>query len=170
MNVYGEYVRRVTNEDGDIEITFKIHNYRDKEACKEIEKEQIYKIGLTPAKSKRTLEQNALMWELIHEINIARGTNRANDDWDIYLEALQRAGVKTEYIASLPEAEELLKKQFRAIQYINSFEHKGKTFNQYRVYVGSSKMDKSEMKLLLDTVLDMASEVGVEPRVSEFDI
>lgn len=103
MNIYGEYVRRAIDENGDIELTFKIHNYRDKEISKELEKEVIYKIGLTVAKSKRTLEQNALMWELIHEINNARGTNRANDDFDIYLEALQRAGVKTEYIAALPE-------------------------------------------------------------------
>lgn len=117
MNIYGEYVRRSIDENGDIELTFKIHNYRDKEISKELEKEVIYKIGLTVAKSKRTLEQNALMWELIHEINNARGTNRANDDFDIYLEALQRAGVKTEYIAALPETEETLKKQFRAIQY-----------------------------------------------------
>ena len=169
MNIYGEYVRRAIDENGDIELTFKIHNYRDKEISKELEKEVIYKIGLTVAKSKRTLEQNALMWELIHEINIARGTNRANDDFDIYIEALQRAGVKTEYIAALPETEEMLKKQFRAVKYINSFEHKGKTFNQYRVYLGSSKMDKTEMKLLLDTVLDMASEVGVEPRVNIYE-
>lgn len=169
MNVYGEYVRRVTDENGDIEVTFKIHNYRDKEVTKELEKDKTYKIGLNIVKSKRTLEQNALMWELIHEINIARGTKRANDDWDIYLEALQRAGIKTEYIAALPETEEMLKKQFRAVKYINSFEHKGKTFNQYRVYLGSSKMDKAEMKLLLDTVLDMASEVGVEPRVNIYE-
>lgn len=169
MNIYGEYVRRAIDENGDIELTFKIHNYRDKEVSKELEKEVIYKIGLTVAKSKRTLEQNALMWELIHEINDARGTNRANDDFDIYIEALQRAGIKTEYIAALPETEEMLKKQFRAVKYINSFEHKGKTFNQYRVYLGSSKMDKTEMKLLLDTVLDMASEVGVEPRVNIYE-
>lgn len=169
MNIYGEYVRRSIDENGDIELTFKIHNYRDKEVSKELEKEVIYKIGLTVAKSKRTLEQNALMWELIHEINDARGTNRANDDFDIYIEALQRAGVKTEYIAALPETEETLKKQFRAIQYCNSFEHKGRTFNQYRVFVGSSKMDKAEMTLLLDTVMDMASEVGVAPRISDYE-
>lgn len=169
MNIYGDYVRRTTDENGDTEITFKIHNYRDKESAKELEKETIYKIGLTPAKAKRTLEQNALMWELIHEINIARGTERANDDWDIYIEALIRAGAKSEYIASLPEAEGLLRKQFRAIKKMNSFEHNGKTFNSYRVFIGSSQMDTKEMGKLLETVLDMASEVGVEPRTGLFE-
>lgn len=109
------------------------------------------------------------MWELIHEINIARGTERANDDWDIYIEALQRAGAKSEYIASLPEAEDLLKKQFRAIKKMNSFEHNGRIFNSYRVFIGSSQMNTKEMKQLLETVLDMASEVGVEPRTGQFE-
>lgn len=81
----------------------------------------------------------------------------------------QLEGVKTEYIAALPETEDTLKKQFRAIQYCNSFEHKGRTFNQYRVFVGSSKMDKAEMALLLDTVMDMASEVGIAPRISDYE-
>lgn len=169
MNIYGDYIRRTTDENGDTEITFKIHNYRDKQAAKDLEKEQIYKIGLTPAKSKRSLEQNALMWELIHEINIARGTERANDDWDIYIEALQRAGAKSEFVACLPEAEGLLRQQFRAIQKTNSFEHNGHVFNSYRVFIGSSQMNVSEMKQLLDTVLDMASEVGVEPRTGLFE-
>ncbi len=169
MNIYGDYVRRTTDENGDTEITFKIHNYRDKEVIKELEKDKPYKIGLTIAKSQRTLEQNALMWELIHEINIARGTERANDDWDIYIEALQRAGAKSEYVATLPEAENLLKKQFRAIQKTNSFEYNGRKFNSYRVFIGSSQMDTKEMKKLLDTVLDMASEVGVEPRIGLFE-
>ena len=39
MNIYGEYVRRSIDENGDIELTFKIHNYRDKEISKELEKE-----------------------------------------------------------------------------------------------------------------------------------
>lgn len=163
MDINGEYIRKVINEDGDVELTIKVSNYRDKELIKELSKETPYRIKLTPIKSQRTLEQNALMWELIHEISIARGTERANDDWDIYIEALIRAGAKSEYIAVLPKAEELLRKQFRAIQYINSFEHKGNTFNQYRVFYGSSSMNKKEMTHLLETVIDMANEEDITP-------
>ncbi len=168
MNFTANYLKRVVNEDGDTEVTFKISNYRDKEVIKELQKDVPYRISCNVIKSKRSLEQNALMWKIIHEINVARGTERATDDWDIYIEALERAGAKYEYIAFLPEAEELLKQQFRAIKLMNSFEHNGRTFNSYKVFYGSSKMNKEEMKLLLETVLDMAAEMDIYPKETEF--
>lgn len=168
MNITGEYLRQVTSEEGDKEITFLVRNYKDKEEIKKFTKEKSYRININAIKSKRSIEQNALMWSLIHEISVARGTQRANDDWDIYLEALERAGAKYEYIAVLPEAEQLLKESFRAVKLMNQFEHNNRTFNQYKVYYGSSKMDTKEMTLLLETVLDMASEVGIYPTDYQF--
>ena len=97
MNFTANYVKKVTNEDGNTEITFVINNYRDKELVKGLEKDTLYRINCNVVKSKRTIEQNKLMWALIHEINVARGTERATDDWDIYIEALERAGAKYEY-------------------------------------------------------------------------
>ena len=168
MNFTANYVKKVTNEDGNTEITFVINNYRDKELVKELEKDVLYRINCNVVKSKRTIEQNKLMWALIHEINVARGTERATDDWNIYTEALERAGAKYEYIAVLPEAEELLKQQFRAIKLMNSFEHNGRTFNSYKVFYGSSKMNTKEMTLLLETVMDMAAEMDIYPKETEF--
>ncbi len=167
MNFTANYVKKVTNEDDNTEITFVINNYRDKEIVKGLEKDTLYRISCNVAKSKRTIEQNKLMWSLIHEINIARGTERATDDWEIYIEALERAGAKYEYIAVLPFAENLLKEQFRAIKLMNSFDYNGKTFNSYKVFYGSSKMDKKEMGLLLDTVMDIAAELGIELKESD---
>ena len=168
MNFTANYVKKVTNEDGNTEITFVINNYRDKEIIKELEKDVVYRINCNVAKSKRTIEQNKLMWALIHEINVARGTERATDDWNIYIEALERAGAKYEYVAVLPEAEGMLKEQFRAIKYMNSFEHNNRKFNSYKVFYGSSKMDMKEMTLLLETVLDMAAEIGIYPKETNF--
>lgn len=168
MNITCEYLKSVTNEESDKEITFLVRNYKDKEQIKDLEKEKPYRISLNLIKSKRSIEQNALLWSLIHEISVARGTERANDDWDIYLEALERAGAKFEYIAVLPEAERLLKESFRAVKLMNQFEHNNRLFNQYKVYYGSSKMNIKEMTLLLETVLDMASEVGIYATTNEF--
>ena len=84
------------------------------------------------------------------------------------MEALERAGAKFEYIAVLPEAERLLKESFRAVKLMNQFEHNNRLFNQYKVYYGSSKMNIKEMTLLLETVLDMASEVGIYATTNEF--
>ena len=161
--ITAKYLRRNTNEDGNLEVTLLIENYRNREVIKELVKDVDYRIQFNEVKSKRTLEQNALMWAIIHDIAVARGGERAtNDDWDIYLEALERAGAKYEYIAVLPKAEKLLKETYRAVKKGNSFEMNGKTFNSYKVYYGSSKMDTKEMTLLLETVLDMAAECGIE--------
>lgn len=160
MVIKAKYERAVTDQNGDLEITFKVHGYLDKQVAKELEQVD-YRVSCSPLKSKRSMQQNRLLWEIIHDIGTARGTERANDDWDIYLEALVRSGAKYEYIACLPEAEDLLKDQFRAVKYINSFDHHGRKMNQYQVFYGSSKMSTEEMGILLDTVMDMAAEEGI---------
>ncbi len=164
MKIVGKPIRRVINEDGYSELTILVENYRNQQLIKELEKDKDYRIELNIVKSKRSIEQNSLLWKLIHDISIAINGTLANDldDWDIYLQALERAGAKYEYIACLPEGEKILKEQFRAVKFMNSFEHKGKTFNQYKVYYGSSKFDTSEMTKLIECVMNMAAECGVD--------
>lgn len=161
-NITGKFLKRTKTEDGYTELTLLIENYQNQEIIKELEKDIDYRIQFSVVKSKRTLEQNKFMWKIIHEIAVERGTERASeDDWDIYLEALERSGAKYEYIAALPQVEEILKEQFRAVKKLNSIEMNGKTFNTYKVYYGSSKMDTKEMSLLLETIKDMAAEEGI---------
>ncbi len=161
MNFTAEYLRKATNEDGDMELTLKLNSYYDQEIIKDLQKETPYRISCNQIKSKRSLEQNKLLWAIIREINVAMGTERDSDDWDIYIRALERAGAKYEYIAVLPEGAEILKEKFRAVQKMNSFEHNGHTFDCYKVFYGSSKMNSKEMTLLIDTLMDMAEEVGI---------
>lgn len=161
MNLYGKYLRRSIDEDGKTEITLSLYSFADTEIARQLEKGELYKIALTKATSKRTNEQNKLMWALIHDIAVARGTKRANDDYDIYIEALERAGAKFDYMQILPPAETLLKEHFRAVKFVNAFEQDGKIWHTYKVYYGSSKMNKEEMNILLETVMDMAEECGV---------
>ena len=168
MKAVGKINKRVVNEEGNLEITFEINNLHLQEQLKTLDKTKNYTIDIEEVKSNRSVYQNNLMWKIIHDIAIARGGERASeDDWSIYLEVLERTGAKVDYIASLPEAEGELKKHFRAIKLMNSFEHKGKTFNQYKVYYGSSKLNIKEMALLLEMVKDIAVESGVDISVYE---
>ena len=168
MKVISKVNKRVINEDGNLELTLEINNLYHQEQIKELKKDVDYRIEIEEVKSTRSIYQNNLMWKIIHDIAIARGGDRASeDDWNIYLEALERTGAKFEYIAVLPQAEDILKKQFRAIKLMNSFEHKGKTFNQYKVYYGSSKLNTKEMSLLLEMVKDIAVENGVDISIYE---
>ena len=102
------------------------------------------------------------MWALIGEIDKARNGDRSNDDWDIYLEALVRAGAKFTHLLVEPEAESMLRDSFRAIQLIRRIKIGEKIFNDYKCFYGSSKLDKKEMADVIETILDMASECGLD--------
>lgn len=164
IKILGKPIKRVVNEDGNSELTISIDNYRNQQLIKELDKEKVYRIQFEEVKSKRSIESNRLLWALIHDISQAINGTRATDedDWNIYLQALEKAGAKYEYIACLPEGESLLKQQFRAVKLMNSFEHNNRTFNQYKVYYGSSKFNSSEMAQLINTVMDMAAECGID--------
>lgn len=166
MNTFrARFLRKARNEEGRTEITLELSSVQDELIIEEIEK-ALYRVSMTPVKSKRSNDQNRLLWELLHDISVARNGELATSesDWEVYIEALERAQAKFEYVACLPEAYELLKHQFRATKIMNEFEHNGKTFIQAKVFYGSSKMDVKEMAKLLDTVIMMAQDEGVELR------
>lgn len=161
MKLVGNYSRLGKNENDETEITFTIRaNY--KYLLDELNKETLYSINVSKAKDKRTEQQNKYLWALIGEIDKARNGDRPNDDLEIYLEALVRAGAKFTHLLVEPEAERLLRDKFRAVQFVRQIRKGNRVFNDYKCFYGSSKMDKKEMADLIDTVLDMASECGLD--------
>lgn len=170
MNTFNaKYIRKSTNEDGKTEITLELNSYLDSQVISSMEKGSLYRLKWAEIKSKRSIQQNNLLWSLIHDISIERNSERAtsDDDWDIYIEALERAQAKFEIIAIRPEAIPMLKESFRAVRELNRFTtEKGVEMAQCKVFYGSSKMDVKEMAKLLDTVIMMAQEQGVVLRSS----
>lgn len=164
MNFNATYLEKRMDDEQGIYLTFKPYSWADKQIIKELEKGAIYRLKLVPVKAKRSQEQNNYMWALIHEISVAENGEMATseDDWEIYIRALEKAQAKFEYVACLPEAEPLIKQQFRAVKEMNEFEHNGRTFKQLKVFYGSSKMDVKEMAKLLDVVIGMAQENGID--------
>ena len=161
MKIVGNYSRIGKNINDEIEITFTIRaNY--KYLLDELDKDTLYSINVSKAKDKRTEQQNKYLWALIGEIDKARNGDRSNDDFEIYIEALMRAGAKFTHLLVEPEAETLLRDKFRAIQFVRQIRKGNRVFNDYKCFYGSSKMDKKEMADLIDTVLDMASECGLD--------
>lgn len=161
MKLVGTFARSGKNENLETEITLTIReNY--KHLIQELNKEELYSINISKARDKRTENQNKYMWALIGEIDKARNGERSNDDWSIYLEALVRSGAKFTHLLVEPEAEQLLKESFRAIQLVRKIKVGEKVFNDYKCFYGSSKMDKKEISNLIETLLDMASECGLD--------
>ena len=161
MKIIGEYKDILTDGNGNAIVSFKVGNFLHKSYLKELDPEKTYAIEIKEVKAKRSIQQNKYMWALIHEINVAIN-GRAGDDMEIYTMCLERANVKFEYIACVPEAEPALREAFRAIKFIQKVHTKGRETNMYKCFIGSSKMSTKEMTDLIETVLDVASEVGID--------
>ena len=159
-----KFKRRLINEEGKMEVTLEMNSYADNKIAELLNKDIIYNFSFKPLKAQRSNNQNNLLWLLIHDISVARNTDRATseDDWEVYLEALERAQAKFEVVAIKPQAIPMLQKTFRAVKELNRFiTNKGVEMAQCKVFYGSSQMDVQEMGKLIDTVLDMAAEEGV---------
>lgn len=155
---------RLMSEDGNLEVTFEVSYFIEKEKFKALEKGELYDIKAVKYRPVRSAEQNRKMWAVIHDIAVARSGERANDEWEIYIEAIERAGAKYKLydVADDENLIEALSKGFRAVQKLNRFEDEiGQPRVTVKCFLGSSKMNKKEMSNLLETVMDMAEENGV---------
>lgn len=161
------------DEDGEMLVTFRIRNRQMQQQVKELEKNEWYSASIVKPKSLRSYNQNAFMWEIIHKIALARnGKATFSNEWEIYIDALEQAEAKFEYIQIPTKAEKMLRDTdgFRAFKKLNSFiNDKGFEIGAYKVFIGSSKMNVKEMGELLDTVLDLAAKEGVfiEPIINQ---
>ena len=157
MKVLTQFVRSQKNEDGKTEWLFEV------EYSQKIEKKQ-YLMELSEVKSKRSIEQNKYMWALIHEITEAMNDN---DDFNTYTLALEKAEVKYDYVMGLPAIEDKLKQSFRAVKLTRYENYKGKQMAVFKCYVGSSKFSKEEMSSLINVLLEMAAECGIDTDIYE---
>lgn len=108
-------------------------------------------------KTTRSLQQNKMLWELIHKI--AKQQNQ--DDMEVYYTLLERADALSDYIITATEMEEALRKTFRGVKFMRKQVVNDKECNIYKVYIGSSKMNTKEMTELLDITIQLCSELGI---------
>ena len=159
MKMLGKYVRKVTNEDGDLEITFAISNYYAKRECELLDKEKVYSLDIEERKGRKTLQQNRYFWKLCSLI--AEKMNKDTDVMEVYCNALAHASSKFDYVMALPEAEDTLKKYYRVVRVVDEREYNGKKMNVFQVFTGSSKFSKQEEAKIIDYVLDLASKLEI---------
>lgn len=128
-----------------------------------MEMDKLYICDIKEPKSQRSLEQNRLLWKLIH--NIAKKTYQ--DDMDVYCATLERADAKSDYVITAMDIADDLRKSFRGVKFIRMQEVNGKECFVYKVYIGSSKMNTKEMTELIDICFQICAEFGIDTR--EFD-
>ena len=150
--------------NGSKQIIFTVENYVDKAQINALDNSKLYSIEVKESKSKRSIEQNKLLWKLIHQI----AKHTGHDDNDIYCLLLERADALSDYIITSTEMSETLRHTFRGIKFMRMQEVNGKECYIYKVYLGSSKMNTKEFSELLDECIKLASEVGVEYDILEW--
>lgn len=159
MKLIGTFENYFFDKDKNMIVQFKIENGFYKEQAKLLESKD-YGIEIREVKSKRSQLQNNYMWALIREIAEAIGES---DEMNVYCQALTKANVKFAYILAEPKVKlDDLRMNFRAVQLVNKIEVNGKEANQYKVFIGSSRFSSEEMSRLIDSLLAMASELGLE--------
>ena len=126
----------------------------------ELDQTKEYLMELKEPRSKRTLEQNKLLWVLIHKI--AKETY--NDEYDVYCSLLERANALSDYVITAMNMQDTLRKSFRGVKFVRMQEVNGKDCFVYKVYLGSSKMNTSEMNELIEITMQVCSELGIDTR------
>ena len=128
-----------------------------------LDMEKLFIVEVKEPKSKRSIEQNKMLWQLIHSI----AKKQHQDDMEVYCALLERADAKSDYIITAYDMDDELRKCFRGVRFVRKQEVNGKECNIYKVYIGSSKMDTKEMTELLDITLQVCAELGIP--TMEFD-
>lgn len=123
----------------------------------ELDMNKNYQVEIKEPKSKRSLEQNKLLWKLINLI--AKETKQ--DDMTIYCAMLEKANALSDYVITATEMEDALRKTFRGVKFVRKQDVNGKECNIYKVYLGSSKMSVNEMSELLEITIQTANKYGI---------
>lgn len=155
IKLLGKYLHRVINyETGDLEITFTISDYNSKANTEELEKE-LYSLEIKKPRSKRSLNQNAYLWSLVHELALKMD----EDDMDVYIKLLNETKAKYEVLKVLAIAENDLKKCFRVVKLIKY--DTNKDYAYFQCYYGSSTFTIEEMNKLIDTAISWCNELNI---------
>ena len=125
-----------------------------------LDKSKIYICDIKEYKQKRSVEQNKLLWKIIHRI--AKETYQSDEE--VYCAVLERADALSDYVITATDMAEDLRKSFRGVKFVRMQEVNGKDCFIYKVYLGSSKMNLSEFNELIEITMQVANELGIDTR------
>ena len=122
-----------------------------------LEQEKDKKFELKEYKEKRSLNANNYYWQLVTELgNVLR-----MDKEDLHFLLLQKYG-QSEMISVVAEVD--MKDYLKYYTEAGESDLNGKTFKHYKVYKGSSEMDKKEMSILINGLVEECKIQGIETK------
>ncbi len=122
-----------------------------------LEQEKDKRYEVKEYKEKRGLKANAYYWELVNKLaNVLRISKE-----ELHFLLLQRYG-QSEIVSVLENID--VKPYFKYYAEAGESILNGKTFKHYKVYKGSSEMNKKEMSILIYGLVSECQEEGIETK------
>lgn len=109
------------------------------------------------AKQKRSLNANNYAWQLITQIGNALRMSKE----EIYFDMLKRYG-QGGAISVEERFAENFKRTYKYHESLGKSDLKGKTFEHFRFWVGSSEYNTQEMSILIDGIVQEAKQMDIE--------
>lgn len=116
------------------------------------DKDKLYEIK--EHRAKRTLTQNAYYWVLVNELANCLRKSKEEVHFDLLKDYSQVALVTLKSNVDI-------KGYIRYYQFERETDINGVKFNIYKVYKGSSEMDKKEFSILLEGLIQEAHQQGI---------
>ena len=117
-------------------------------------------VDIRPENKARSLDQNRLMWRLLHIMAVATdGGPGATTAEDCYIEMLEKAGARVDYLAVPLRSIPLLKNAWRVVKIIELLPGNMATV---KCVEGSSQFDRDEMHDFIESLFDRLAEMGVD--------
>lgn len=156
------------DQDNNTIVSFVVEpgqSYAAKTTIDELKNSEIITVDAKKHHDSRTNRQNRMLWSLMTQISlVVNHSKRKEDVENIYADLLEKANIIYIDLPVIEESAWVLREQFRLVikKQEKSTDKKGKKYQWYRCYVGSSSFDTKEMNQLLDIALDRCTELGIE--------
>ena len=163
-----KYIGIGISHSGMATVEFKPNYMGLREIQDSLKTDEEYFVEISKNTKKRSLNQNAMLWALIGEINEkVNGTKSADDSIQIYIQIVKMTGARVEIITMRKDAYDEFKRRtaevFRAYTVVYEWKNrKGVEFAQVACYYGTSKLNVAEMSAVIDKALEYAARVGLD--------
>lgn len=163
MKLIGKFLRFAFTEKGDIEATFVVSNHF-LQSLQKLDKERLLDIKVDEKKSQRSLDQNRLLWKLIHEIDVHENGNTDKDsEMYLYMNLIKGSRIELDYLQGLETMKEPLERVYRVVEVKERRRsEKGVETCVFACYKGSSHFTVEEMSRFIDYTLGYASKLDIE--------
>lgn len=129
---------------------------------KALESGKVIQVDIDVKREKRSNNANAYLWALLGKMAEAMNTNKD----DLYTMMLMRYGVFTHMIVK-PHVVERVKQEWRAVRELGPVTINGQQGIQLQCYFGSHTYNSKEFSVLLNGVIEEATDLGIETKSEE---